>query len=521
MPLNFQDVGVVVLAASVFLFLKRKNKEKYALPPSPKGRLPLLGHALQMPTSHGWFAFERWGKELNSDIIYLDAAGMGIIVINSYQMVKDLFDSRSAIYSGRSSFTMVNELMGYDWTMPTLPYNSKWKSQRRLFSKYFSASNTSAYHPRVREFTHLMLPKLLNTPEDFITHIKHMVGAAVISMAYGMPIRAKNDPNIKIAQDSLDQVLEAFIPGRYLVDTIPWMKYLPKWLPGTGFFEDARRGRETMNRLLDMPFSDAERHIANGTARPSLVSMALEEIRDMEDPKEIQDAILELKEVASVFFGAGYDTTHATITNFILAMTLFPEVQAKARQELDSVVGSDRLPDLSDEEKLPYLRAVLKEVVRWRPVSAIGLPHLSTEDDVYNGYYIPKNTLIIPNQRGMLFDPKIYPDPETFSPERFLSPDGLSHNQEVRDPQTIAFGFGRRMCPGFHIALSQLFLSAACILATFEISKAKDEQGNVIEPPLDVAPGITSHSLPFKCVIKPRSQKTKELIQSAAADYEA
>lgn len=92
----------------------------------------------------------------------------------------------------------------------------------------------------------------------------------------------------------------------------------------------------------------------------------------------------------------------------------------------------------------------------------------------------------------MLFDPVTYPNPTEFKPERFLSADGKSLNPAVRDPQAIAFGFGRRMCPGFHIATAELFLAAASILATFELSKAKDEAGNIIEPSLDVSAGVTS-----------------------------
>ncbi|TEB33315.1 cytochrome P450 [Coprinellus micaceus] len=520
--LGLQDWGAILLATGVFLYLKNnRRRSNYPLPPSPKGRLPVLGHALQFPTNHGWTTFERWGNELNSDIIYLDAAGADVMVVNSYQIIRDLFDSRSSIYSGRSTFPMVNELMGYDWTMPTLQYNSKWKAQRRIFSKFFSASNPSAYQPRITEFVGLLLPKLLDNPEDFIAHIKHMVGATVTSLAYGIKVQPTNDPNLRLAQDSLDSVLEAFIPGKYLVDQIPALKHLPEWLPGTGFLQDAKRGRETMVRLLELPFADAERQIANGTARPALVSMVLDDVREMTDPEEIEYTVRQCKELAAVFFGAGYDTTHATIINFFLAMVHHPEVQAKARSEIDRVVGFDRLPAFSDEEHLPYLRAVMKEVLRWRPVSAIGLPHMSSQEDVYDGYFIPENTLIIPNQRGMLFDPETYPNPTEFKPERFLSADGKSLNPAVRDPQTIAFGFGRRMCPGFHIATAELFLAAASILATFELSKAKDEAGNIIEPSLDVSAGITSHPLPFKCVIKPCSKKAEVLIYTNATQYDA
>jgi hypothetical protein len=90
-------------------------------------------------------------------------------------MVNELYETLiSAAERPQTTDTFTNS-MGYDWTMPTLQYNSKWKVQRRIFSKFFSASNPSAYQPRITEFVGLLLPKLLDNPEDFIAHIKQCV----------------------------------------------------------------------------------------------------------------------------------------------------------------------------------------------------------------------------------------------------------------------------------------------------------------------------------------------------------
>ena len=78
-------------------------------------------------------------------------------------------------------------------------------------------------------------------------------------------------------------------------------------------------------------------------------------------------------------------------------MTAYPEVQRKAQEEIDRVVGSDRLPNIRDREDLPYVNAIAKEVLRWHPVGPLGFPHLSTEEDVYEGYFIPKGSIVIPN----------------------------------------------------------------------------------------------------------------------------
>mgnify|MGYP001287875881 FL=1 len=118
----------------------------------------------------------------DSDIIYLDAVGMELIIVNSYQIIKDLFDGRSSKYSGRSSFTMVNELMGFDWTMPTLPYNNKWKDQRRMLARYFGPNNTQNYQPRIVEFVRKALPSILDDPENFMAIIKQCVPLLAIKV---------------------------------------------------------------------------------------------------------------------------------------------------------------------------------------------------------------------------------------------------------------------------------------------------------------------------------------------------
>ena len=78
-------------------------------------------------------------------------------------------------------------------------------------------------------------------------------------------------------------------------------------------------------------------------------------------------------------------------------MTLFPEVQRKAQDEIDRVVGNDRLPGFEDRDQLPYVDAIVKEVLRWHPIGPMGLPHTSTEDDTYEGYFIPKGALLMAN----------------------------------------------------------------------------------------------------------------------------
>lgn len=198
---------------------------------------------------------------------------------------------------------------------------------------------------------------------------------------------------------------------------------------------------------------------------------------------------------------------------FFLAMILFPEVQKKAQEELDRVIGTERLPTFTDRTSLPYVDAVVKEVLRWHPVTPTGVPHVAAEDDVYNGMFIPKGTMLIPNTWLFMHDENNYKDPHLFNPERFLD------KTPELDPHVLAFGFGRRICPGRELADASIFLSIAMSLATLDSCKASDEKGNIIEPTVDFKTGIISHLAEFQCDIKPRSTRAKQLICTVEEEY--
>lgn len=94
---------------------------------------------------------------------------------------------------------------------------------------------------------------------------------------------------------------------------------------------------------------------------------------------------------------AGAETTSTTLNNFLLAMTLFPEVVTKSQEEIDKVIGSERMPGFEDEKYLPYIRALIKETLRWRAVNKFGMTHATSEDDWYEGHFIPKGTVAVLN----------------------------------------------------------------------------------------------------------------------------
>ena len=201
---------------------------------------------------------------------------------------------------------------------------------------------------------------------------------------------------------------------------------------------------------------------------------------------------------------------------FFLAMTVFPDAQKKAQEEIDRVIGGSRLPTSKDLSTLPYIEAVMKETHRWHLVVPMGIPHTSTEEDTCRGYRIPKGSILLPNNWFFTHDPTVYPDPMEFRPERFI--ETATHKPEP-DPRNYIFGYGRRICPGRYVADNALFVTIAQTLAVFDIGKFVEKDGRVVTPEVRFEPGTVSHAVPYRCSIKPRSEAHEQLIRAAEQQF--
>lgn len=209
-----------------------------------------------------------------------------------------------------------------------------------------------------------------------------------------------------MAGKTMHEFAESTVPGKWAVDIFPFCKYLradtrnisdnnkvkyaPEWMPGTGFKETARQMAAQLQQTTEQPYQFVKQQMREQKHKVSFLSQAIEDIPSPEMER------LHKWSASSMYLG-GADTTVSSLMTFFLAMTLFPEVQIKAQEELDRVIGGSRLPVSADRERLPYIEAIMKETHRWHPVAPMALPHASTKEDVIRGYRIPKGALLLPN----------------------------------------------------------------------------------------------------------------------------
>ncbi|KAJ7829395.1 cytochrome P450 [Mycena olivaceomarginata] len=462
-----------------------------------------------MPSSQEWKTFYEWGLVHGENrlaaslfsfidarvgpLIKVEIMGQKICIINSYKVANDLLNDRSAIYSDRPAMPM-------KFNMGLQPYSTEYKKHRKAFQHGFNRRESNGYQPvQTRENT-LLLEKLLNDPSNYDHHLRITTGAIIMMIGLGYPI-TENDEFVRIAEAAQLAMVSAARPGAYLVDLLPILKYVPEWFPGASFQKVARKGRELSEELQNKPFAWALQHFFKDL-------MEHKEIAS-DDPEEAEHIV---KCATAVMYATGADTILASTLTFILAMLHAPHVQKIAQEELDRVVGTDRLPTYADQEALPYINAIVKESLRWELVIPLGVPHRAMQDDVYNGYLIPEGTTVIANQWGISHDETLFSDPFAFRPERFLV-----EESPLPDPSTIAFGWGRRICPGRFLAENSLWLHVATVLACFNITPTVGDDGKPIIPPREYTSGMASRPLPFPCRIYPRNDSVVDLIKDNVA----
>jgi len=499
MAIHLLDVGLAFSGLFILWILLRPKKAP--LPPGPKG-LPILGNIFDMPVDQEWLTFAKWGEEFGG-LLSVSVLGSPMIIINSAKIAVEMLDKKSSLYADRPVLQMGGELVGWKNALVLLPYGDRFRRYRRFFHGLIGSNSLmKPYRPMQEQQMRRFLRKVMSDPEQLQEHLRHTAGSIILRISHGYEVQENNDPFVALADKANSEFSIATSPGAFLVDMFPAMRHIPEWFPGAGWKKTAKEWSETVTEVSNRPHNHVKQQLAAGTASVSFSSTLL----DRKDVSAEED--FDIKWASLSMYAGGSDTTVSAIYSLYLAMTLFPHVAKKAQEEIDAVVGTDRLPTFDDREHLPYIDALLKEVLRWNAVTPTAAPHVAMKDDIHEGYLIPKGSVIIPNVWKMLHDPEMYPDPMTFKPERFIASEG--HKPE-NDPRQFCFGFGRRICPGQHLADQSIWIGCVMSLAVFDISNYV-ENGVVNIPIHENTRGTISHPKPFKCTIKPRSDKAASLI---------
>ena len=279
----------------------------------------------------------------------------------------------------------------------------------------------------------------------------------ILRVVYGVDLTHGDTRHYTLVKELAEIAESISTPGKHVVEAFPSMQRLPRWAPGAGFQKMAADWKKEIAHIRDQLFDTARDTMVSGTFELSACPWRsgrrlTTTIGDGETQKQsgIKESVLtrlmesgEDEELvrniaATMYAGAcftspwplerpniflerswrGYGAfmspdccqliadsqklvtaqTNSSVHAFVLAMAKFPEAQKRAQQELDAVIGPDRLPRFSDLPSLPYMNALIREVFRWHIVAPIGVPHRAEQDDEYNGYLIPSGAVVMVNQ---------------------------------------------------------------------------------------------------------------------------
>ncbi|KAF8487323.1 cytochrome P450 [Russula ochroleuca] len=504
--MRMQDIGILWICVIVFYAARYLTSPFRKVPPGPRG-YPIIGNLLDVGAGK-WLKYTEWHKKYG-DLIYLNAAGQPVVIINSQKVAVALLDRRAEIYSDRPRNIAACDIMTGGLHLVLAGYGETWRRLRKAANEGLSKSSVKGFHETQMTEAVLQASDLLVSPSRWDQHFRRAATSMTLSVVYGHPTLESEDHIIEAIDDFADRLLKAVTPGAYMVQFLPCLRHLPSSLAKWKRVLEAGYKQDTA--MFEGLLHTVEANVAKGDSHQSVAATL---IRDVEKNKL---SSLERVWLGGALYLGGADTNSSEMAWWMLAMLAYPETQVRAYAELDAVVGRARLPTFADYPHLPYIRAMVKEVLRWRPVGPIGMTHRSTNDDWYQGMFIPKGTTCITNLWHMNRDPEIFgKNPEHFDPGRYLdaSGDHAPGISDIKEEGLFSYGFGRRVCVGRHMANSALFINIAVLLWAAKFEREKDATGCLLPLDLDgwVDVGLAVRPVPFEIEVTPRFPETTAML---------
>ncbi|XP_050384352.1 cytochrome P450 93A3-like [Argentina anserina] len=476
METDFQGYIILFLVWLVSTILVRTILAKFRtssrLPPSPMA-LPIIGHLhLLAPIPHQ--ALYKLSIRLGP-LVHIFLGSVPCVVVSSPEMAKEFLKTHEASFSNRPYIAAVDYLTYGSADFSFAPYGPYWKFMKKLcMSELLGGRTLDQLHPVRREemtsFIVLMLNKAKkNEAVD--------IGAELMSVTNNIISRMLMGQSCSASEKEADEVRKlvkavAELTGKFNLSDFIWFC---KNLDLQGFGKRLKEVRDHFDTMMERIIK--EHHEARKKKKE--LGETDDDVKDLldilldiseDETSEIRLTSENIKAFILDIFAAGTDTSAITTEWALAELINHPDIMSKARQEIDSIIGNNRLVKESDIANLPYLQAIVKETLRLHPTGPL-IVRESTEPCAIGGYEIPAKTRLFVNVWAVNRDPGHWEKPLEFEPERFTRKEGNGKSQlDVRGQNfhLLPFGSGRRGCPGTSLALQVVQTTLAAMIQCFE-----------------------------------------------------
>ncbi|OCH86139.1 cytochrome P450 [Obba rivulosa] len=501
-------VVVCAVCAFAYTFLKRTQTRYASLPPGPPGHW-LFGNNITGPYLPR--IYEKLCQEYGP--VFTVRQGRDVtVVIGRYEAAVEIMGGKSADLADRPRAVAAGEIMSGGYRLLLSSGKDLVRRLRTTMHALTQPRVAATYEPMQMRNAKRYILDVLENPANQLEHARRYAASFIMEVTFGKTTPTSySDPEVQAIQQLVINLGTALLPGKYLVNSYPILRHIP------AFVSKLKRMHVEEKTLYQKQLDIVEEKMAKGEAQPSFGTYLLENRAKL----GLSDG--QLLYLAGSMFAAGSDTASRPISHlkmpkplilqtaaalgFVsIAAACYPEAQARVQAQLDEVIGRQRLPTFADRKMLPEVEAFFLEVLRWRPISVLGFAHKATKDVIWRDYVIPAGTTVLGCHWAISRDPDVFPEPEVFNPQRWLDEQGRIKT----DTRFQSFGFGRRTCPGQHIAERSLFINCALLLWAFSISQDPSK-------PIDtyaMVDSIIAHPLPFAANYQRRISNLEELIAS-------
>lgn len=482
--------------------------------PGPK-TYPLIGVGYKLPPKAPAL-FRQWAQKYG-EVFQVRVGWYNWVVINSPEAIREILEKQAVKTSSKAPSPMGHDIVTAGKRMPTMEHGPQWRAQRSIVRQVTTVPITATFVPS-QEFEAKQLLFDLATDNDnqrnFYQHMRRYAFSIIMTNTFGTRVKNWDHPDAQNAVRSQAILRRTSRPGAFLVDEIPPLALLPKWLqPGRKAALAAAAEVRDMKMGL---WRRLEKQFEAGAA-PHCFAKGIIESKESWYAQGLNEE--DLAWVAGGLVEAGFETSAATLNSLVLHLAASERVQQQAYDELTRVVGLSRPPTFADVPSLPYIRACVKEMLRMNPILAPGIRHYADQDVVYKNHVIPRGTVLVANTAFLHYDPARFEKPSEFMPERYLEHHLYSSEYAaMSDPYKrdhFTFSTGRRTCPGARLAENSLNIALCNVLWAFEI---RPPVVDGVETEIDLGDsaypdGGFTIPKPFAARFVPRSQEKLEMVK--------